>query len=44
MIKGNIVKIDGKGKIKLSLKAKQGMILKRWVNEKVPGNVRMFRY
>ena len=44
MIKGNIVKIGGKGKIKLSLKAKQGMILKRWVNEKVPDNVRMFRY
>ena len=44
LIKGNIVKIDGKGKIKLSLKAKQGMILKRWVNEKVPDNVRMFRY
>ena len=44
LIKGTIVKIDGKGKIKLSLKAKQGMILRRWVNEKGPDNIRMFRY
>ncbi len=44
LIKGNIIKVDSKGKIKMNLKAKQGMILKRWTNGKMTGNYKAFKY
>jgi amylopullulanase len=32
LIKGNIIKTSSIGKMKIDLKAKQGMILKRWIS------------
>ena len=44
LIKGNVIKVNSKGKIKMSLKAKQGMILKRWKSSKITTDFKMFRY
>ena len=44
LIKGNVIKVNSKGKIKMNLKAKQGMILKRWKSSKITTDFKMFRY
>ncbi len=44
LIKGNIIKVNSKGKIKMSLKAKQGMILKRWTNGQSTGDFKKLKY
>ena len=44
LIRGNIVKTSSTGKIKIELKAKQGTILKRWINGSNINGMKMFRY
>ena len=44
LIRGNIVKTSSTGKMKIELKAKQGTILKRWINGSNINGMKMFRY